>query len=221
MMYSQSLVKIVFLFSQIYILKLPVKNIHLMLLMSNLYLTLVFIFNNISSSSRGGSNSASRCCYVCQKKTTLECMHGHICWHILNEDINGDIFGFCGRNCSCTSSLKKSSSKGDKTYVKVTSNCEYFHAYKQVPDDITRSHKCTNKPSKNCNSFVWKYNAAYHFQMKHPDLDIPTNFCISENEKKNLLVDFIINYTILRDISLGLCKIFLSEKCSYQVNLMS
>ena len=40
----------------------------------------------ISSSSRGGSNSALRYCYVCQKKTTVECMHGHICWHILNED---------------------------------------------------------------------------------------------------------------------------------------
>ena len=36
----------VFLLSQIYILKLPVKNIRLMLLISNLCLTLVFIFNN-------------------------------------------------------------------------------------------------------------------------------------------------------------------------------
>ena len=113
---------------------------------------------------------------------------------ILHEGHDSDICGFCGRSgSSCTSTLKKSSHKSDKSFVKVTSDCEFFFAYKRVPDETTKTHKCNKViscPAVHCNTFVWKYNMLNHIEKKHPDLDVPDNLLVSDYEKKAVMKHF-------------------------------
>ena len=97
----------------------------------------------------------------------------------------------CENTCTrslCSTTMKKSSHKHHNTYYVVESDCAYFHAYKRVPDDISRTHTCTNKvlfcPTSNCNSVVWKYNITNHFKFKHPQLEVPQHLLVSDEEKR-------------------------------------
>ena len=156
----------------------------------------------VSSSRRAPENAANaansvsalRPCYVCQKGCSLEMMRGHIAFHIIQEECD-NVCGFCGRGGGvCESSLKQSSHKKGIAYYEVVSSCEYKHAYKRVPDDVTKTHKCTNKvmkcPANNCDHFAWKYNGVHHYENKHPALAIPAEFVISDKEKKTVLTTF-------------------------------
>ena len=110
--------------------------------------------NGGKSNNRNVDISALQPCYLCHKKTTLDKMRGHIALHIIMEEAQ-DVCGFCGREgSSCNTTLKRSSHRGDKVFYEVKSECSYFHAYKRVPDYITKTHHCTNKamycPEINC-----------------------------------------------------------------------
>ena len=148
--------------------------------------------NNPGSSGRNTSSSSNlgalRPCYICQEKTTLENMRGHIALHII-IDSRHDLCGFCGREGNvCNTTLKQSSHRTGKAFYQVKSDCAYFHAYKRVPDEVTKTHKCTNKvllcPVNNCTSVIWKYNAVHHFNVKHPNIELPSECMVSDIEKK-------------------------------------
>ena len=126
--------------------------------------------NNNPSSSKGNGGrsnngnvdvSALQPCYLCHKKTTLYRMRGHIALHIIMEEAK-DVCGLlCGcEGSSCNTTLKRSSHCGHKVFYEVKSECSYFHAYKRVPDDVTKTHHCTNKvmhcPEINCTCVFWK-----------------------------------------------------------------
>ena len=153
------------------------------------------INNNPGSSIGNGAKrntdvSALQPCYLCQKKTTLDRMRGHIARHIIMKDAE-DVCGFCGREgSSCNTTLKRSSHSSDKVYYEVKSECPYFHAYKRVPDDVTKTHNCTNKvihcPERNCTCIIWKYNSIHHYEIKHPGINIPSVFIVSEKEKNKV-----------------------------------
>ena len=149
--------------------------------------------NNPGSSRRNNiSNSdvSALCpCYMCQKKTTLEMMQGHIALHIILGDTQGDVCGFCGQvGSSCDPTLKQSSHRAGKVFYTPWAECSYRHLYKRVPNNVTKMHQCTNKlmfcPANNCKSTIWKYNGVHHYEDKHPDLAIPFEFIVSNEEKK-------------------------------------
>ena len=116
-------------------------------------------------------------------------MRGHIALHIILGDTQGDVCGFCGRvGSSCDPTLKQSSHRAGKVYYTPWAQCPYRHVYKRVPDNVTKTHQCTNKllfcPANNCKSTIWKYNGVHHYEVKHPDLAIPFEFIVSNEEKK-------------------------------------
>ena len=72
--------------------------------------------NNSSSSNRNIDISALRPCFLCNKKTTLDRMRGHIALHIILGEVK-DVCGFCGcEGSSCNTTLKKSSHRADNFF---------------------------------------------------------------------------------------------------------
>ena len=150
-----------------------------------------------SKSASGGETSPLRHCLICNKKTTLESMRGHVAYHILTSDSSDlqDVCGFCGRQGSvCETSLDQSSHSRSEVYYKVDSSCDYQYDYKRVPNDTTKTHKCTNKVvrclANNCQRSIWRYNAVHHYENNHPNVDIPPDFLVSEKERGIVLKTF-------------------------------
>ena len=125
-------------------------------------------------------------------------MRGHVAYHILTSDSSDlqDVCGFCGRQGSvCETSLDQSShSRSEVYYTKVDSSCDYQYDYKQVPNDTTKTHKCTNKVvrclANDGQSSIKRYNAVHHYENNHPNVDIPPDFLVSEKERGIVLKTF-------------------------------
>lgn len=150
------------------------------------------MMSNTSKPSQSTDANPLRSCFICNRKTTLDMVRGHVAFRIISSNLK-DVCGFCGREGNICETYRTASSHcGSKKYnAKIVSSCDYKYDYKRVPDDTTKTHKCTNKivfcKAMNCNRSIWRYNDAHHYQSNHPALDIPPDFTVSENEKKIVL----------------------------------
>ena len=77
--------------------------------------------NNATTSSNSSKHLVD--CMVCKKKIDLPLMRKHVGGHIMKGTITGiDVCGFCGKK-TCENILTKTSTRGNKEFFKVQSNC--------------------------------------------------------------------------------------------------
>ena len=115
-------------------------------------------------------------------------MRTHVGKHILKSELNHSSLtcGFCGMT-GCESKLQVSSKRGDKTFYKVVSNCQFKQVEKKSPAVFSRRNLCTNWLLKcpHCDADVWTYNAELHFRERHCGTECPQY--VSGEEKRAML----------------------------------
>ena len=116
-------------------------------------------------------------CIICRKNVVHQEMRAHIGGHILRGEVEGsNVCGFCGRDI-CTIELQATSKKGSNKFFRIgKQDCAYFFHYGRKASSSKRN-PCTNRvincPLGNRTSTIWTYNAKFHYNVKHPGVEIP------------------------------------------------
>lgn len=112
----------------------------------------------------------------------------HVGFHILKGDCLPYACRFCGKSCTCTIEIKKTSQhfKGPQ------SDCTYF--YKCLLASAakgTTNSPCTNIPmlcqEHQCSQVHWKHNMTTHFKDRHSNSNLTKVFKISSDEQTRVL----------------------------------
>ena len=85
-------------------------------------------------------------------------------FHILKDNVVGEVCGFCGlSSCVGKSKLIRSNKNKGQQYIELDSSCPYFFSYSRRPQ-LSKRNKCSNYLSRcdaaNCEADVWKYHMA-------------------------------------------------------------
>ena len=114
-------------------------------------------------------------------------MRVHVSAHIVRGDISGhDLCGFCGKE-GCKNEVAVTHKSSQKMYKISKSDCAYYfdNGRKKA---FGKNNRSTNRlmacKVTGCSSAVWVYNLPKHYEVKHPDLDVPDT--ISEEERAYL-----------------------------------
>ena len=123
-------------------------------------------------------------CKLCEHRVKIEDMRQHVGDHIRNDQLL-ERCGFCGTT-ACSSTLKRTSKRGDKIFYKLESNCPYFVKWGRIPNAFTARNKCTNHVIKcpKCQADVWPYNLPNHYQNMHADTELSADLKIGDIEHK-------------------------------------
>ncbi|KAF9789378.1 hypothetical protein BJ322DRAFT_1018049 [Thelephora terrestris] len=131
--------------------------------------TATFVIEGFSLNGPDALNKeATRQCPLCNKQKKLKAMRDHIGHHVLSRlhKVSEDPCDFCGGGpCNTTLTIT-----GDKKQVK--SNCRFHCPFKYgSAKKSLKASPCTNVPVKcpQCSKTIWKYNAAGHITVNHPE----------------------------------------------------
>ena len=100
-------------------------------------------------------------------------MRLHVAKHILslNNGLNVQTCGYCGRIGHCNISLKAQKHGTNIPF----SNCPYYYNFSlKSADNVVKSNPCTNRPEHFliCASDFWTYNFAPSFKNSHLGLKL-------------------------------------------------
>ena len=127
---------------------------------------------------------------LCNKVVVLKNMRIHVGQHILKLDDHNQpcMCGFCSKSTSLVNTSKKNNEKKSK----VSSTCDYAYNFNlKSSENYSRRMPCCNRPLAcpfdGCRHTIWFYIPC-HYRIDHGCNDVPDHLCISEMEKKWLLL---------------------------------